>query len=279
MTNFKNLYEQLDRMVDLINYNDGSFVEEDNVCLIYEGLIKTYSPKLAKNLLERMFLTVGYGKNIFSTRLKIGPVTIQPKIEIDPDGTLIVSFLPLRNNIEDTKQILTYINNLGYFPTVIDYKEKGKLNLKKVSYNEEFLFGLIKKHDFLEQFDVIIEAKFDIELDKDKIPDKLYHITRQDVIHKIKKIGLTPRAESKLSKHPERIYFGIDYNETLSLVDIFRKQAELKGKKDQKFAVLEINTKQIKHLRIFDDPNYKNMGYYILVNVHPNAITILKENL
>jgi len=278
VSNFKNLYEQLERMVDLINYNSGDYYEDDYF-VIYEGLIKTQSPKLAKNLLERMFLTVGYGKNIFSTRLKIGPVTTQPKIETHPDGTLIVSFLPLRNDIEDAKHILAYINNLGYFLTVIDYKEKRKLNLKKVSYNEEFLFELIKKYDFLEQFDVTIEAKFDVELDKDKISDKLYHITRQDVLHKIKKIGLTPRAESKLSKHPERIYFGIDYNETLSLVDIFKKQAGLKGKKDQKYTLLEIDPKQIKHLRVFDDPNYKNMGYYILVNVPPNAIKIVKENI
>ena len=273
MSNFKNLYEQLERMVDLINYNSGDYYEDDYF-VIYEGLIKTQSPKLAKNLLERMFLTVGYGKNIFSTRLKIGPVTTQPKIETHPDGTLIVSFLPLRNDIEDAKHILAYINNLGYFLTVIDYKEKRKLNLKKVSYNEEFLFELIKKYDFLEQFDVTIEAKFDVELDKDKISDKLYHITRQDVLHKIKKIGLTPRTKSKKSTHTERVYFAKTYEDAYDIYVQFKK-----GYSDQKYAILEINPKLVNYLRLFDDPNFKGYGYYGLVNVPPSAIKILKENL
>ena len=51
MSNFKNLYEQLERMVDLINYNSGDYYEDDYF-VIYEGLIKTQSPKLAKNLLK-----------------------------------------------------------------------------------------------------------------------------------------------------------------------------------------------------------------------------------
>jgi len=56
--------------------------------------------------------------------------------------------------------------------------------------------------------------------------------------------------------------------------------------KENGYALLEIdvskiNSKFIKEnkLRIFEDPNFKNYGVYIMVNVHPDAITVLKENI
>jgi hypothetical protein len=36
---------------------------------------------------------------------------------------------------------------------------------------------------------------------------KLYHVTEKNKINKILKIGLTPKTNSKISEHPERIYF------------------------------------------------------------------------
>src|SRR3990167_721669 len=121
---------------------------------------------------------------------------------------------------------------------------------------------------------ILLEAKFDLEIDEKDWPDKLYHVTRQDVLHKIKKIGITPRTESKKSTHTERVYFAKNYNSAKIIYHQFKKDYS-----NQKFAILEINPKLVNYLRLFDDPNFKGYGYYGLVNVPPDAIKIVKENI
>ena len=257
MDNFKNLYEQSDRMIQLINYNSGDYVENDYF-IIYEGLIKTIKLDKSMNLLGRWFLMYNMSDR--------DNITIDNKSD-----TITINLLPFQKDINKVKELLKYINNLGYFISIVYYKYQKDREWNDFKYDEKKLFDLIKQYDNLERLYIILEAKFDIERD---IPDKLYHVTRQDVLEKIKKIGLSPRSGNKKGTHPERIYFAKTYDDTYDIYGNFKAK-----NKEQKYVILEIDTSLVKHIRVFDDPNYKGYGYYILVNVHPNAITILKENL
>ncbi len=254
---FKNLYEQSERMIQLINYNSGDYIEEE-YDIIYEGLIKTTNLDKTMNLLGRWFLLYNMSDR--------DNITINEK-----DDTITINLLPFQKDINKVMELLKYINNLGYFISIVYYKYQKEREWSDFKYNEKELFDLVKQYDNLERLYIILEAKFDIERD---VPEKLYHVTRQDVLEKIKKIGLTPRSGNKKGTHPERIYFAKTYDDAYDIYGNFKAKY-----KEQKYAILEINTKLVKHIRVFDDPNYKRFGYYILVNVHPNAITILKENL
>ena len=271
MDKYKSLYEQLDRMIELINYNT-TFIEEDNPAIIYEGLIKTTSLEFSIVLLRRWFKTYNmsdrHGNNIQYMN-----------ITKTQDGTLNVYVLPFINNKERIKDFLTYINNLGYFVSTIISKKTTDKNYISEKFTEDKLYSFISQYSDLDYIYVTLEAKFDVEIDSKDWPDKLYHITRQEVLPKIIRIGLTPRSEFKISTYPERIYFGIEYKRVINLTHKFKNQARLKGKEDQKFAILEIDTKSINYLRLFDDPNFKGYGYYALVNVPPKAIKVLKGNL
>lgn len=269
---FEELYEQLDRMVDLINYGSGTYINEENPYVLYEGLIRTASLDFTIVLLKRWFKMYGMSD-------RHGVNLRYMSISKTQDDTLNVYILPFINKKEIIKNFLTYINTLGYFISTIVSKKTSDKNFISEKFTEDKLYSFMNQYNDLDYIYVSLEAKFDIEVDSKDFPDKLYHITRQEVIPKIKRRGLSPRTESKISTHPEKIYFGIEYERIINLVNKFKDQAKLRGKNDQKFAVLEIETKSVPHLRLFEDPNYKGYGYYGLVNVPPNAIKIVKENI
>ena len=264
---FKKLYEQLDRMVELINYNDGSYLnKEENFFDLYEGLIKTIPLSSAKIMLNRSLRSIGIPD-------KFGPNLQYDTAELRQDDTLTVNVLIFGRRVEKMKQFFNYINNFRYIISGIYYKKKSGED-DTIKFDENILFGFMNNVDQFDFLFINLEAKFDILLDKDKWPDKLYHLTRQNVLEKIKKIGITPRTHSKLSAHSERVYFAKDEDSAEVIYNQFKKLYP-----DQKFALLEIDPKQVKHLRLFDDPNFKNLGCYGLVNVPPNAIKIFKENI
>ena len=255
MNKYKNLYEQLDRMTELINY--GNIIEEDYF-IIYEGLVKTTMLDKTRVLIERLFSTYG--------------LYWRDKIEIDEKSdTLLVDILDFEGDTNKIDGFLKYVNNLGYFISIIYFKKKGETKLIDKEYDINFLISKSKEYKNLNNLIVVLEANFDIER---PVPEKLYHVTRQEVLEKIKQIGIVPKSKSKKSTHPERIYFAKTYDDTYDIYGNFKKEAP-----DQKFAILEINTSKVNHIRVFDDPNYKGFGLYGLVNIPPNAIKIVKENI
>ena len=265
--NLKNLYEQSERMIELINYNSGDYKEEDNVAILYEGLIRTVSLNKAQVLLSRWFKS-------YNIPDYYGEALQYRNVEIRQHDTLSIYILDIVDDKEKLKNLLSYINNLGYQISLILTKKIGDKNRNEEKFTEDNLYSFIGQGNNLEYIYIVLEAKFDVEIDKKDFPDKLYHITRQDVLHKIKKIGLTPRTKSKKSTHTERVYFAKTYEDAYDIYVQFKK-----GYSDQKYAILEINPKLVNYLRLFDDPNFKGYGYYGLVNVPPSAIKILKENL
>jgi hypothetical protein len=133
----------------------------------------------------------------------------------------------------------------GWFPTNIKtYDETGG----KYSHNVK---------DFIGKKDVIInyESKTGGEINPNKT--KAYHVTPSNFLHKILKNGLTPRTESKLSDHPERIYLFLD-NERSTFKSmsraLFNSLSDDKKKLINDYVVLEIDLTQLTNHKFYVDP-------------------------
>ena len=201
--------------------------------------------------------------------------TIKLNIKIDEKtDTLIVDILWFERKILD--DFIINANNLGYFISEFGYKMNDKNDFEYIKYTKESLEEFIDKKQYLDGLTITLEAKFDIEIYPKEFPEKLYHICPQDNLKKILQIGLVPRSGSKIANHPERIYFSFSAGNALAIAKRFK---EYGLEKANGYSLLEINTSKINHLRMFEDPNFKKFGVYIMVNVHPNAITVLKENV
>ena len=144
--------------------------------------------------------------------------------------------------------MLTYFNDKGADST-------GK-------YTPTFFKDVIinkKPKSILLQF----EAKYDAIID---IPKYVYHITSADNISKIKKIGLTPRTQSKISTHPDRIYVSLNEEYSAEIYwqirGIFRNRTGVE---------LVIDTNQLNQ-SFYEDPNFQTMGVYTYKNIPPQAI-------
>jgi len=180
-------------------------------------------------------------------------------------GMIFLEFEP--EYISDTfdfskiNKVLTLVNNLGYFPSMLTYfNDKGADSTEK--YTPTFFKDVIinkKPKSILFQF----EAKYDAIID---VPKYVYHITSADNISKIKKIGLTPRTQSKISTHPDRIYVSLneEYSDEIywQIRGTFRNRTGIE---------LVIDTSQLDQ-SFYEDPNFQTMGVYTYKNIPPQAI-------
>ena len=107
---------------------------------------------------------------------------------------------------------------------------------------------------------------------------KAYHVTPDVYINLIKKEGLTPRTESKLSEHPERIYFYL--NPESSFKYLASSLWSLSKYKDQvkKYYVLEVDLTQLPDHHFYSDtqsmPSY--VAVYTKQAIPPSAIKVIQ---
>ena len=251
---------------ELLKANDSKLYEE--VKKLHEGLIKSHSIFETKKILGRLYTTIG--------------LSWMNHIVDRDDGTIVVDILPFKNDVNYIKNLLKYINNMGYFPSVIYKQTSDQSKPDDDNYDENLLLSLAKEYNLYNVLCIVIEAKYDVEV---SIKHKLYHTTRQEVLHKIMKNGLTPREKSKLSTHPERVYLALTYSDAYDLVvqlktDYVRKYPErYKTSDDVKMCILEIDPINVKYLKLFSDPNFKDNAVYTLMNIPKEAIKIIKENI
>lgn len=222
--------------------------------LLYEGLIYTHS----LNMLLPELRSIGFNKKDF---------------EFNPNkNIIIVRFTLNKDNQERYQELNRIMDNIGGW-----FHGASIANIL-----------LPNKLDFLEYTDGQVtlqyEPKYDIEV---VMPDKLYHLTKQNKVNKIKKLGLTPRSAEQFFNFKDRVYFALNKN---SLYDLAKqkKQIELnrinakkysdeniknnKIEQSGKFAILTIAPKGSKvYTRFFKDPNFFD-GYYTKENIHPFAI-------
>jgi hypothetical protein len=136
--------------------------------------------------------------------------------------------------------------------------------------------GLIKKYPFdVDSTESIYQQK------KQKF---LFHITPLVNLEKIKNIGLTPKTNSKLAYHPERVYF-LKNIENENFIKNFIGKLFVNNKNNielkEKYVVLRIDLdKELKteikpKIRFFADPNMSG-AVYTLENISPNSIEPVK---
>jgi hypothetical protein len=106
---------------------------------------------------------------------------------------------------------------------------------------------------------------------------KAYHLTPDIYLDSIQKEGLTPRTESKLSPHPERIYLYL--NPSSSLKTLARDLWHASSYKDRvkKYHILEIDLTQLSDHKFYADP-HSSVSYvaiYTNQSIPPSAIKVL----
>lgn len=226
----------------------GEQIEEQKK--LYEGLIKTYPINTTIKKIE---------KDYQNTLTKI-------------DKNNSESIIVLTKNFKTIKNIVKTMDMYGWFLS----KPKVGENIPTIHVDDNNYFQLR------------FEAKFDLDSTESIYQNKngkfLYHITPLVNLEKIKKIGLTPKTNSKLSYHPERIYFlkNVDNenfikNFVSKLFIINKNNIDLK----EKYVILKIDlgieekieTKP--KIRFFVDPNMVD-AVYTLENISPNSISPLK---
>ena len=176
--------------------------------------------------------------------------------------------------------ILTIIENLGYFPSLImvddrnlynDYKEY--YNFKNVITNDKKDIDYVKflkslTFDSFEEIYFQFERYKDLDAVLDDIPDILYHVCRKDDEEKIRRNGLIPRSKSKISYHPDRIY--LTENGANSLINQFKKL----DNSDYISLPIYLNNERKHHIQLKTDPNFDD-GYYTLTNIPPEWFKII----
>lgn len=177
--------------------------------------------------------------------------------------------------------IIGICENLGYFPSTMKIDEsdlfkefKKYKNLKNKIKNDKSYIDFI---DFLRNFNIPndfkeiyiqFESYQDKDISIDDIPNILYHVYRIKDEDKIKRYGLCPKPKSKISHHPDRIYFTFTEDDAKKYLSIIQKQ------ETDIYSILMINMDgELKsYLKIKIDPNFIN-GYYTNQNISPLNIT------
>jgi hypothetical protein len=99
------------------------------------------------------------------------------------------------------------------------------------------------------------------------------------VLDKIKRYGLYPRAGYRKSIHPERVYFAFDPDQAKKLIPKMKISDKFAKLIDSNYALLRINTVNLSHIKLYNDPNLSDKAYYGLINIPPRDIEVLETNL
>lgn len=205
--------------------------------LLYEGLIWSYpSSYVFKKLQEMGFLNVSFTK----------------------EKTFLVKFQLDQNNAERYKKLNDFMEACGW-------KHGATMANSQITKNKNHFLKITEGASTLQY-----EAKFDIQVDK--IPEKLFHLTFYSKLKKIFSKGLTPKTSYTYFNFEDRIYLSKDVN---ALIDFSFKKYNTT--ETNNFVVLEIYTPDLdKNMRFFEDPNFKN-GLYTLENIPPYSIRPIIE--
>lgn len=118
------------------------------------------------------------------------------------------------------------------------------------------------------------------EEEKEVFPSKgkAYHVTPDVYIDPIKKEGLTPRTESKLSEHPERIYFYLNPESSYKYLASSLWRASKYKDQVKKYYVLEVDLTQLPDHHFYADPESMigYIGIYTKQSIPPSAIKVVE---
>ena len=170
--------------------------------------------------------------------------------------------------IKELSELITLTNNLGWYPCNLTYdpnfKDAIKWDKKQNNIKDLFLQG----HRTIK---FLFEPKFDtraITFEK-----YLYHLAPTIYVKKILKNGLVPRSRSKKAYHPERVYLARSYQDVLRLIPSFKASTKINN-----WTILLVNTSLSDDLQLYQDQNFKNMGYWTLNPITSASLSIYSED-
>ena len=236
----KSLYEHI--WIDILQRNiDDLYYFDDN--LLNEGLIKSWSNENFIKFLKKQLIL--FNLDFF--------------IEID------------------TETIILRINNFN----ILQKRQKRKLYeelnklLNLTGYYVSTKYDLVK---FINLETDILILEFNMKFNSESgIPPILYHVSYNKYLHKIEENGLIPKSKKLLDDHPERIYFSDNIKDAIKFAK--SKYLLLKNDEYSEFIIVEINTKKLNKIKLYNDPlkiPNTNM-YYTHDNIPPYSIIDIKE--
>ncbi len=221
-----------------------------------EGLIKTYDVKEFVKHLNKMIAAKNYKKLLSNAK-------------VDPDGHIWLMLRMKTQTMDFAKELIKLMNVLGYYVSDVNfrgYNVDDEANHPPKD-NDEFL-NIIKQAEEdtnVVTLQLLIEPKFEDEAKGKFIT--LYHITEKKHLKKIKEIGLVPKAKSKVTYHPERIYLATKE----AMANIFKKYKDYVKEP----VVLMVNVRDIK---LYPDINAGKGTYFTTTNIPPDRIKIMKDD-
>lgn len=253
-----------------------------NLFRIYENYIQS-----EKELNEGLIKTYPIDKSFDILLNKIDPyVDDVPRASSIKGNRILLTCNRL--SISEFINLLTTINNLGYFISTIKpyigtmFKSYSFIDFKTRFFDENNL-------NKFTSYDIIIEAKYDII--HNTTNTKLYHATEDIYVEKILKNGLVLKSYNTMIDYPERIYVTDNILESKKFIDSkisyfkFNQDKDVdkkinkdtyRKKSDTPYVILEIDNSNL-DLTLYIDPNMKN-AYFILDTISPQRIKISNEN-
>jgi hypothetical protein len=173
----------------------------------------------------------------------------------------------INNQFLNIKDINNFVESFGWFISKINGFPFSEKDLKHFIFNSNTI-------------ELEFEPRYDLEITT--VEDKIYHLTFDIFWDKIKDIGLTPKNKSKISNHPERIYFVEKYNEKeFDRLSNFLYKTLPPDTREliEKCYLLEIDARLLienKKTKFYKDPNY-SLGIWTFENIPPVYINEIKE--
>lgn len=170
------------------------------------------------------------------------------------------------------KQLLSILNLGGWYIALANLYD-GKTRVAELRKNIT-LSDL--QNGKASSFEMKVEARFDIQIDRKYWPNELYCLAPSKVRNKIEKIGLVPKSGNNLDNQPERIYLGFDSEK---LISEMLPQLKRKDKRyDDGVILVAIDTKKLpSNVRLFDDINWPEDAVFAIVNIPYYCIKNIKE--
>lgn len=159
------------------------------------------------------------------------------------------------NNKELSLELISLINSMGYFISVVNLKAGEKLKDKN---------DIEKTLTNSDRISIMIEPNYDDKIDFNG--EYLYHTTDSKNLDKILKYGLIPKSKNTRSFYPERIYLSPNEDWMSSI------RQELVGDKGGEYVNLRI--KNFKGLSLYKDVRFKG-GFFTYDNISPKYIELI----
>ena len=213
--------------------------------LLYEGLIKTYSVEETLRMLDNIDISEDCIRVYYNNTPK---------------------FYILIENNKDSFNILNQKFDLyGWFFSDAEVGDNYYKNIEDV-------FKLN-----IDKIWVSFSAKFDVLLSVSERSNYYYHVTTKYKLDNILKIGLTPKTNSKIANHPDRIYLlTINNNEIIEqLIHELFMSNTLDYKYKKEYVLLRIYIPNTPPLRLFRDSETEG-GVYSIDNIKPEKIKVIK---